>query len=150
MSIIGLILSFGLLLIAMTVHEFSHAFSAYLLGDKTAKSAGRLTLNPLAHIDPVWTLLIPGMLYISSGGKFIFGSAKPVPVNYWALRDPKKDMFWVGISGPLSNIIFAFLLSLLLRFLPLPPGLIFIFSQLILIDLVLGVFNLMPIPPLDG
>lgn len=150
MTIIGLVISFGLLLIAMTVHEFSHAFTAYLLGDRTAKSAGRLTLNPLAHIDPIWTLLIPIMLYISSGGRFIFGAAKPVPVNYWALHDPKKDMFWVGISGPLSNITFAFLLSLLLRFLPLPSALIFIFSHLILINLILGVFNLMPIPPLDG
>ena len=150
MTIVGLIISFGLLLVAMTVHEFSHAFTAYLLGDRTAKSAGRLTLNPLAHIDPIWTLVIPIMLYVSSGGRFIFGAAKPVPVNYWALRDPKKDMFWVGVSGPLSNIIFAFLLSLLLRLIPLPEALFFIFSHLILINLVLGVFNLMPIPPLDG
>ncbi len=150
MTIIGLVISFGLLLLAMTVHEFSHALAAYLLGDRTAKSAGRLTLNPLVHIDPVWTLIIPVLLYISSGGQLIFGAAKPVPVNYWALRDPKKDMFWVGISGPLSNITFAFLLSLPLRLLPLPVGLVFIFSQLILINLILGVFNLMPIPPLDG
>jgi len=148
--IIELVIKFGLLFVAMTVHEFSHAFTAYVLGDRTAKFAGRLTLNPLAHIDPVWTLLIPVLLYIRSGGQFIFGAAKPVPINYWALRDPKKDMFWVGISGPLSNITLAFLLSLPLRFLPLPAWLAFIFSYLILINLLLGVFNLVPIPPLDG
>jgi Zn-dependent protease len=150
LTIIGLVISFGLLLIAMTVHEFAHGLTAYLCGDRTAKSAGRLTLNPLAHIDPVGTLLIPVVLYISSGGRFIFGAAKPVPVNYWALHDPKKDMFWVGLSGPLSNIIFAFLLSLPIRFLPLPEGLIIILGRLILINLILGFFNLVPIPPLDG
>lgn len=148
--IIGLVIKFALLLVAMTVHEFSHALTAYFLGDRTAKSAGRLTLNPLAHIDPVWTLLIPIVLYISSSGSFIFGAAKPVPINYWALRNPKKDMFWVGISGPLSNIIFAFLLSLPARLVPLPEWLLVIANNLILINLVLGVFNLMPIPPLDG
>jgi Zn-dependent protease len=134
----------------MTVHEFSHAFTAYLLGDRTAKHAGRLTLNPLAHIDPIWTVLIPVLIFISSRGTWTFGAAKPVPVNYLALRDPKKDMFWVGISGPLSNIIFAFLLSLPLRFLPLPAVLFIIFYQLIFINLILGIFNLIPLPPLDG
>lgn len=148
--IIGLFISFGLLLVAMTVHEFSHALAAYLLGDRTAKSAGRLTLNPLAHIDPIWTLVIPIMLYVSSHGRFIFGAAKPVPINYWALRNPKKDMFWVGISGPLANLLLAFLLSLPIKFLSLPAVLLFILSQLLLINLVLGVFNLIPIPPLDG
>lgn len=148
--IIDLVIKFGLLFIAMTVHEFSHALAAYLLGDRTAKHAGRLTLNPLAHIDPVWTLLIPIMIYLRSGGQMIFGAAKPVPVNYWALRDPKKDMFWVGISGPFSNIIFAFILGFLLRFMPLPPALIGGFYFLMIINLILGIFNLLPIPPLDG
>ncbi len=148
MTLIGLFISFGLLLIAMTVHEFSHALTAYFLGDRTAKSAGRLTLNPLAHIDPVWTVIIPIITYLSTG--YSFGAAKPVPINFWALRDPKKDMFWVGASGPLSNIIFAFLLSLPLRFISLPGGLMYIFTNLILINLVLGIFNLTPIPPLDG
>ncbi|MDD4954367.1 MAG: site-2 protease family protein, partial [Candidatus Omnitrophica bacterium] len=80
---------YGLLIIAMTVHEFAHAQVAYKLGDMTAKYSGRLTLNPLAHIDPIWTFLLPLFLFISTGGQFLFGAAKPVPINYSALRNPK-------------------------------------------------------------
>jgi len=146
----GLIISFGLLLIAMTVHEFAHAWTAYLLGDKTAKHSGRLTLNPLAHIDPVGTILLPLILFISTHGQFVFGAAKPVPINYLALKNPKKGIMLVGISGPLANFLFAFILSLILRFLPLPGGLIWAILYLIYINVILGVFNLVPIPPLDG
>ena len=92
MNIIGLLISFGLLLIAVTVHEFAHGWVAYKLGDNTAKYSGRLTLNPLAHVDLMWTIVIPIVLFISSGGQFIFGAAKPVPINYWALRNPKRDI----------------------------------------------------------
>jgi Zn-dependent protease len=141
--------SFGLLIIAMTIHEFSHGWVAYKLGDETAKYSGRLTLNPLAHIDPVWTFLLPLFLFVSSGGRFIFGAAKPVPINYWALKNPKRDIIFVGAAGPLSNLVLAFLLSLLLK-IPMPAYLSFILLNLIVINVVLGVFNLTPIPPLDG
>jgi len=147
--ILSFFASFGLLIIAMTIHEFSHGWVAYKLGDETAKYSGRLTLNPLAHIDPVWTFLLPLFLFVSSGGRFIFGAAKPVPINYWALKNPKRDIIFVGAAGPLSNLVLAFLLSLLLK-IPMPAYLSFILLNLIVINVVLGVFNLTPIPPLDG
>lgn len=148
--IISLLILFGLLLLAMTVHEFAHGWVAYKLGDSTARYSGRLTLNPLAHIDPVGTVLIPLILFISTHGRFVFGAAKPVPINYSALRNPKRDIIWVGLSGPLANFIFAVFLSILLRFLPTFPLSNFILESLISINVLLGVFNLVPIPPLDG
>ncbi len=150
MNIIGLLISFVLLIIAMTAHEFAHGWVAYKLGDTTAKYSGRLTLNPLAHIDPVGTVLLPLVIFIASGGRFVFGAAKPVPINYWALKNPKRDIIWIGLSGPAANFIFAFLLSILSRWLPLSDKIGFLFTQLIFINIVLGVFNLLPVPPLDG
>jgi len=148
--IISLLISFSLLLLAMTVHEFAHGWVAYKLGDSTARYSGRLTLNPLAHIDPVGTVLIPLILFISTHGRFVFGAAKPVPINYWALKNPKRDIIWVGLSGPLANFIFAVFLSILWRFLPSFTLVNFILGSLISINVLLGVFNLIPIPPLDG
>lgn len=142
--------SFALLMVAMSVHEFSHGFVAYKLGDTTAKHSGRLTLNPLAHIDPFWTLLLPLFLFISSQGHFIFGAAKPVPINYWALRNPRRDIIWVGAAGPAANLILAAVLSAVINFLPLPATINGILINLIVINVLLGIFNLMPIPPLDG
>lgn len=135
---------------AMSVHEFSHGWVAYKLGDTTAKYSGRLTLNPLAHIDPFWTFLLPLFLFITSGGRFVFGAAKPVPINYLALKHPKRDIIWIGISGPLANFIFATLLAIIIKFIPLFEGINFLFENLIVINIVLGVFNLIPLPPLDG
>lgn len=150
MNLLGLAVSFGLLMIAMTVHEFAHGFVAYKLGDNTARYSGRLTLNPLAHIDPVGTILLPLFLIITTHGGFVFGYAKPVPINYWSLKNPRRDMGLIGLSGPAANIIFAVLISLVARFIPASQLLNYILGYLITINVILGVFNLIPIPPLDG
>lgn len=150
MSIFGLIISFGLLMIAMTVHEFAHGFVAYKLGDNTAKYSGRLTLNPLAHIDPMGTILMPLFLFMATGGRFVFGYAKPVPINYWSLKNPRRDMGLIGLSGPAANIIFAFLISMAWKVMPASLALSRILEYLITINVILGVFNLLPVPPLDG
>jgi len=123
---------------------------AYKLGDSTAKLSGRLTLNPLAHIDPFWTILLPLVLFLSTSGHFVFGAAKPVPVNYWSLKNPKRDMIWIGLAGPLANFILAFIIAGILRFIP-PQGIsAYLFFNLLTINVVLAIFNLIPIPPLDG
>lgn len=147
MTILTLILFF----FALTIHEFSHGWVAWKLGDPTAKNAGRLTLNPLVHIDPIGTIFLPLML-IMTHSPFIFGWAKPVPVDFHNLRNPKRDMVWVGLAGPMANIILAIILSFFLKILVLTGGnpLSTILSYAIMINLLLAVFNALPIPPLDG
>lgn len=132
--------------VAVVIHEYAHGWVAYKLGDPTAKYAGRLTLNPLAHIDPVGTIIFP-LLLILMRLPFLFAWAKPVPVDFYRLRSPKRDMIWVALAGPAANFSFALLLSILLR-LGFPFQLFLLGG--ISINLVLAVFNLIPIPPLDG
>ena len=148
--VISFAVSFALLLIAMTVHEFAHGLAAYKLGDSTARFSGRLTLNPLAHIDPFWTILLPLMLFLSSSGHFVFGAAKPVRIDYRALKNPKRDIIWIGLSGPLANLILAFVIAQVLKFIPLSGIPVYLLLNLLLINVVLALFNLIPIPPLDG
>jgi len=149
-----LILSFFLywllLMLVVSIHEFAHSWVAYRCGDTTPKLMGRLSLNPLVHIDPLATLLMPFFLFIITKGRFIFGAAKPVPINHWLLRNPKRDIIWIGIAGPLANILLAFFIGLMIRFIPSQSLLTIILNYLAVISLILGIFNLIPIPPLDG
>jgi len=145
-------------ILAITLHEASHGYVAKLFGDRTAEMLGRVTLNPLKHIDPVGTLLVPGILLLMSralGGGFIFGWAKPVPVNFNNLRNPKRDMFWVAVAGPASNFVMA--LGWVALAIAVQPGgawpsdgALFMAQAGIQINLVLMALNLLPIPPLDG
>ena len=142
------------LLIAITFHEASHGFVARLFGDKTAWLAGRVTFNPLKHIDPFGTILLPALLMITHA-PFLFGYAKPVPVNFRALRRPKLDSAFVAAAGPGMNLALAILSAVLFYLLPLLPAQAsdWIGENLrnaLLINVLLAVFNLLPIPPLDG
>lgn len=141
-------------IIAITLHEAAHGFVARLLGDDTAAKAGRVTLNPLKHIDLFGTIILPAFLLLSKAG-FLFGYAKPVPVNFGALRHPKRDMIWVAAAGPAMNILLAMIsVALLAGVLPFgkssPQWLASLLWSSVEINLVLAVLNLWPIPPLDG
>jgi Zn-dependent protease len=154
MNIVDIIMQIAVLVFAVIVHEVAHGWVAYKLGDPTAKKAGRLTLNPLPHIDPFMSVLLPAFL-IFSGSPFVIGGAKPVPVNPAYFKNHKKDVVMVSFAGPGSNIALAligiglFVLAAKVEFLR-NPGFFRLLQYLIFINVVLAIFNLLPVPPLDG
>jgi Zn-dependent protease len=141
-------------LFAITIHEAAHGYVARALGDNTAYMMGRVTLNPIKHIDPIGTILMPLMLYFATSGQFLFGYAKPVPVNFGHLRHPKRDMVWVALAGPASNFIQAIAWAVLYGILMATGVQERFFVEMakagILVNLVMWAFNLFPLPPLDG
>lgn len=147
-------LSIGVLILSLSVHEAAHAWVAYRCGDPTAYNEGRMTLDPLVHIDPVWSILLPIVFYFTLG--FPFGGAKPVPVNPYQLRNPPRDMMLVAIAGPLSNVLLALLCLVAWKLVvfgggmdpnQLPAG---VLQLSVILNIALAVFNMIPIPPLDG
>lgn len=149
--LIGILIAFGVILLSMMLHELAHGYVAYLLGDETAKDEGRLTLNPFKHLDPVLSVAMPLLLFLSGGP--IFGGAKPVPIDPKKLKHGVWGMAMVAIAGPLTNFVLAFLAFIIGHF----TGWMYvggvlggIFLDLVYINLGFGVFNLIPIPPLDG
>jgi Zn-dependent protease len=141
-------------LLAITLHEAAHGYAAKHFGDNTAYMLGRVTLNPLPHIDPVGTILMPLILYFATSGAFLFGYAKPVPVRFGNLRNPKRDMVWVALAGPGSNFFQALVWAALLYLFQgagiNEPFLIEMAQGGVLVNIVMCVFNLFPLPPLDG
>lgn len=164
-GVLEIVLSLIAVFTAIVLHEFSHGYIAFRLGDPTAKMQGRLTLNPLAHIDPIGTILVPIVLVILRS-PFLFGWAKPVPVNPNYFRNPYKGMFYVAIAGPLMNIALALgasaigRLAILITPLSLLYGrgfsayfvqtIFYLLGFFVIINIILAVFNLLPVPPLDG
>ncbi|WP_230971479.1 site-2 protease family protein [Nitrogeniibacter aestuarii] len=143
-------------LLAITLHEAAHGYVARMFGDRTAERLGRISLNPIKHIDPIGTLLVPAVLWVGSSGSFTFGWAKPVPVAFGNLRDPKRDMLWVAAAGPMANLVMAVGWAALTKvvFMMPPNGYSEALTAMafagITINLLLLVLNLLPVPPLDG
>jgi len=141
-------------LLAITLHEAAHGYAARLLGDDTAWQMGRVTLNPFPHMDLVGTVIMPLMLFFATSGQFLFGYAKPVPVDFSRLRHPKRDMVWVALAGPAVNLLQAFAWAVLIYLLSGMGNEERFFVEMaqagVLVNLVMFAFNLFPLPPLDG
>ena len=150
MSLLEIVNLIFIYVVAITIHEYSHAFAAHQLGDPTAKEEGRLTLNPMAHIDPLTTLALP-VLLILAGSPVIFGAARPVPFTPYMVRGGKKGAALIALAGPASNLVLAAIIALVIR---LVPSLALAGSGLLIsmmtVNIALALFNLLPIPPLDG
>jgi len=141
-------------LLAITLHEAAHGLVAKLLGDNTAWAMGRVTINPFVHIDPVGTIAMPLILYIATAGHFLFGYAKPVPIDFSRLRNPKRDMIWVALAGPVANLLQAVVWAVAIYVLTANSAEERFFFEMaqagLLTNLVMFAFNLFPVPPMDG
>ena len=149
--VIHFLITLPLFLVAIVIHEVSHGLVANYFGDPTARTMGRLSLNPLRHVDLIGTVVLPLLLMVT-GSPVVFGWAKPVPINYARLAHPKRDLVWVGMAGPLANVLLAVAVAGGLRLANVPPHSLIgsVGLAVILMNLVLAIFNLIPVPPLDG
>jgi Zn-dependent protease len=149
MDFISLLFYFVIVIPSAIIHEYAHGWMANQLGDPTARYAGRLTVDPRAHIDRWGTILMPLGLFLLTGGRFMFAYAKPVPYNPYNLRNQKWGPVWVGLAGPAANFLLAVCFALVYRLFPLSASANF-FAIIVVVNISLMIFNLLPIPPLDG